>query len=112
VIGGRIARHTLTRRRAPLVDDGHGNRRRDWAAAVDVDLPGWAVDEAGATEDTTNRDGSSVAYILRGPFTADIETTDRAVLFGDVFEVTGVGRQPGPTALTSHTIVRLTRWEG
>jgi len=112
VIGGVVARHTLTRRRAPLVDDGRGNKSRDWAVAVDVDLPGWAVDEAGGAEDTTNRDGSSISYILRGPFTADIEATDRAVLFGEVFEVTGVGRQPGPSALTSHTVVRLTRWKG
>lgn len=113
MIGGRVARHTLTRVRAPLVDDGRGNQTRDWAHATETDLHGWAIDTGAAGEDTTNRDADSVEYVVRGPYAADIEATDRVRLFGALYEVEGgVLRQPGPSSRTSHTIVRLTRWEG
>lgn len=113
MIGGRVARHTLTIRRAPLVDDGRGNEVHDWEDSSDTESPGWAVDAGDTTEDLDNRDGSSVSYTCRGPIDADIVGSDRVVLFGDVFEVTGnILKQPGPTARTSHAIVRLTRWEG
>lgn len=113
MIGGRVARHVLTIRRAPLVEDGRGNEVRDWDQSEDHDSAGWAIDAGDTVEDVDNRDGSSVAYTCRGPFHADVLGSDRVVLFDDVFEVTGnVLKQPGPTARTSHVIVRLTRWEG
>lgn len=113
MIGGLVARHTITVVRAPLVDDGRGNRTRDWTAAVDLERPGWAIDSAGTAEDDTNRDGSSTEYTLRGPFAADVAATDRVRLFGDLYLIDGgVLRQPGPSPLTSHTILRLIRWEG
>lgn len=113
MISGVVARHTLTVRRAPLVDDGRGNMTRDWSASADHASAGWAVDAGDTTEDTVNRDGASVAYTCRGPWGADIAAGDRVVLFGELFEITGgVLQQPGPSPVTSHVIVKLTNWTG
>ena len=113
VIGGQVDRHSVIVRRAPLVDDGRGNEMPDWNAAVDIVSPGWAIDTSGSADDTANRDGASNTYTLRGPFAADVRATDRVVLFGEVFLISGsVQRQPGVTAMTSHTLVVLNRWEG
>lgn len=113
MISGVVARHTITVVRAPLVDDGRGNRARDWPNAAEHTLGGWAIDTGGTTEDESNRDGSSTEYLLRGPIEADVVATDRVRLFGALFHINGgVLLQPGPTALTSHAILRLTRWEG
>lgn len=113
MIGGLVARHTITVQRAPLVDDGRGNMTADWSAAAATLSPGWAIDAGDTTEDIANRDGASASYTLRGPWGSDVRGSDRVLLFGDVFEVVGeVLRQPGPTDATSHLIVRLTRWEG
>ncbi|WP_156759990.1 hypothetical protein [Microbacterium karelineae] len=113
MIGGQVDRNQIVRLRAPLVDDGRGNQARDWEKATETPLDGWAIDAGATGEDTTNRDGSSTAYTLRGPLEADIEATDRVRLFGETFHVDGgVGRQPGVTARTSHCIVQLIRWEG
>lgn len=113
MIGGVVARHTLTVHRAPLVDDDRGNLIPDWDAAASHTSTGWAVDAGDTSEDTRNRDGSSVTYTCRGPWGADILGSDRVALFGDVFEVFGsVLKQPGPTPRTSHVIVRLTNWAG
>jgi hypothetical protein len=113
VIGGAVARHRIDVIRAPLVDDGRGNKERDWANATERGLTGWAIDAGSTTEDEVNRDGSAVEYTIRGPFAADIAASDHVRLLGAVFEITGgILRQPGPSPLTSHTIIRLTRWEG
>lgn len=112
MIGGAVARHTVTIRRAPVRVE-RGNEVFDWAAAVDSSSAGWAVDESGSSEDEAHRNGASVSYVVRGPFDADVRHTDRVVLFGDVFVIAGgVRRQPGPTALTSHTVLTLTVWVG
>ncbi|MGO3844465.1 hypothetical protein [Agrococcus casei] len=113
MIAGAVARHTITIVRAPLVDDGRGNRTRDWTTAAELESTGWAIDAGSTSEDEANRDGSSTAYTLRGPLVADVTATDRVRLFGELFVIDGgVLRQPGPTPLTSHSIIRLERWEG
>lgn len=113
MIGGQVDRHEIIVRRAPLVDDGRGNMASDWGAAVDTPSGGWGIDASGSADDTANRDGASNTYTLRGPFAADVRSTDRVVLFGEVFVISGgVQRQPGVTPRTSHTLIVLTRWEG
>ena len=113
MIGGLVARHAITVVRAPLVDDGRGNKARDWANAAEAPSPGWAVDAGATLDDTTNRDGASTEYTLRGPLAADVLATDRVRLFGDLYLIDGaVLRQPGVSPATSHTIIRLIRWEG
>jgi hypothetical protein len=103
----------VTRKRAPLVDDGQGGFERDWSAAVSEPLGGWGVSAGGTEEDEERRDGSRVEYTVRGAFDADVLPSDRVVLFGDEFEIDGgVLRQPSPNGLADHTILRLKRWEG
>ncbi|MGK9222066.1 MULTISPECIES: hypothetical protein [unclassified Microbacterium] len=113
MIGGLVARHTITRKRPVMVSDGRGGQEPDYTTTTDVDLPGWAVDAGNTVQDLTNRDGDSIEWTLRGPFTADIDRRDLVTLFGQDYQIEGaVRRQPGPSALTSHTIVQLIRWEG
>lgn len=113
MIGGRVARHTIVVVRAPLVDDGRGNQARDWSQASEFESPGWAVDVGASGEDTVNRDGESIEYTIRGPFNADLLGSDRVRLLGGLYRVAGaVGRQPGVSAATSHSVARLVNWEG
>lgn len=113
MIGGLVARHSIDVLRAPLVDDGRGNMTRDWPNVKEHTVRGWAVDAGATLEDEANRDGAAAEYKLYGPFAADVEPTDRVRLFGSLFTIIGgVSRQPGPSPLTSHTILRLIRWEG
>lgn len=113
MIGGRVARHEIVVVRAPLVDDGRGNKARDWSLATETPSPGWAVDFGASGEDSVNRDGASIEYTIRGPFDADLLHTDRVRLLGGLYTVEGaVGRQPGVSAATSHSVARLVRWEG
>lgn len=108
-----VFRHTLTRLRASLVDDGHGNQESDWTAPDEQAIPAWAIDAGDTTADRTNRDGSSVSYTIRGPMDADVQAGDRFRWLTDVYTIDGaILRQPGPTARTSHCIVRLVKWEG
>lgn len=111
--GGLVARHTITRLRPARVDDGHGNLRSDWSAASSLSLVGFAVDVGASSEDLEHRDGDQAQLTLRGPVVADVEAGDRVVLSGVTYLVVGaVLRQPGPSPLTSHCIVQLSRWEG
>ena len=113
MIGGAVARHTIAVVRAPLVNDGRGNMTRDWSKASEHESKGWAIDAGPTAEDTTNRDGASIAYTLRGPFNADLLASDRVRLYGALYEVDGaVARQPGVSAATSHSVVSLVAWEG
>lgn len=115
MIGGRVARHTLTRLRGVVVDDGLGGTETDWTNPDELLIPGWAVDTGNTIEDLNRRDGSSVEYTVRGPLGADVSPGDRMRLpwDPDPFEVDGdVLRQPGPSVHTSHSIVRLRRWTG
>jgi len=108
-----VRRHTIGVLRAPLVDDGRGNQARDWSAAVEKPSYGWAIDSGSTDVDTENREGAAIEYTLRGPYGADVLASDRVRLMGGLYVVEGsVGRQPGVSALTSHSIVRLIAWEG
>lgn len=115
MIGGLTARHTLTRLRGVAVDDGQGGTETEWDDPDTLPIPGCAVDAGNTVEDLQHREGSSVEYTVRGPLNADVKPGDRMLLpwETDPFEVDGgVLRQPGPSDLTSHCIVRLKRWEG
>ena len=95
------------------MDDGHGNLERDWANAVTSSIGGWGVSTSETAEDTTRRDGTLVEYTIRGAYDADVEPSDRLILFGVEYEIDGgVLRQTSPTGLAAHTIVKLKRWDG
>lgn len=108
-----VQRHAIGVVRAPLVDDGRGNKRRDWAAAKEHESKGWGVDVGAGETDAVNRDGAAIEYTIRGPLDADVLPSDRVRLLGSLYLIDGpVSRQPGVTALTSHSVVRLIAWEG
>ena len=113
MIGGPVARHTVTVIRAQSTPDRRGDAERDWEHAARTGIPGWAVDAGDTADLTDGRTGSSASWTIRGPFNADVVPSDRIELLGVECDIDGeILRQPGPSALTSHTIIRLTRVEG
>lgn len=113
MIGGLVAQHTIGIVRAPIVDDGRGNETPDWSAAVTTPSAGWAIDAGNTAEDLNGRDSDTAEWTIRGPYAADVRPTDHVELLGVTCTIVGaVMRQPGPTSLTSHTILRLKRVDG
>lgn len=113
MISGLTTRHTIQRERPTMVADGRGGTEADFTGAPLVDLEGWGLDAGNTLRDAQNRDGALAAWTARGPFDADVQRHDRITVFGEQYQINGdVIRQPGPTALTSHTILLLIRWEG
>lgn len=113
MIAGVTARHTLQRERPNMVSDGRGGKEPDFVGVAKVDLPGWALDAGNSSRDAQNRDGALIAWTARGPYSADVERHDRITVMGEPYKIDGaVVRQPGPSALTSHTLLLLVRWEG
>lgn len=96
-----------------MVPDGRSGREASFQGVQKVDLHGWALDAGDTRRDAVNRDGALIQWTARGPFTADVERHDRITVFGERFQIDGgVIRQPGPTSLTSHTILSLAKWAG
>lgn len=106
-----FATQTLIRRRAPLVDDGHGNESPDWGHAADVPLPGWSIQPGTTAVDRVNRDGAKVAWTAFGPADADVLATDRFLVDGDEY-VTDGAPQRWATGILDHTVLYLVRWTG
>lgn len=108
MIGGLVARHTIQIVRAPVIDDGRGNETEDWPNAVDTPSKGWAIDAGDTTENQDGRDSTTAEWTLRGPYAAEVRSSDHVKVLGVECEIVGaVLRQPGPTPRTSHTILRL-----
>lgn len=85
---------TITRLRAPLVADDYSSEatRRDWDAAAEEPIEGFAIDPGTSVETSTvNRDQVATAPTLLylGAPAPDIVATDRLVLAGVTWEVTG-----------------------
>lgn len=113
MILGMVARHIIGVVRAPMVDDGRGNEKADWSKATTTPSEGWAIDAGNTVEDLDGRDSDTAEWTIRGPFDADVRPTDRIDLLGARCSIVGaVMRQPGPTDLTSHTILRLKQVTG
>jgi len=108
-----VFRHAVSRLRAGRMDNGHGGTEPDWATPDVVVIPGWAIDAGDTTLENTNREGTSVAYTIRGPMDADVRAGDRILWMGTTFDIDGdVVLQPGPSPTTSHCIIKLIRWAG
>ena len=109
---------TIIRRRAPLIQDAHGNEIRDWSDAVDVTIEGVSV-QPNSQEETSTALRTSVVtgWRVQSPPGADldIEPTDRVVVAGGVVcEVEGeVARWPDPlTGDIHHVEFTVKRREG
>lgn len=108
---------TITRVRAPLVDNAYGDPERDWGAAERTALTGWRLqpmDGARVTDaDTLPRDGLDIRRRAFGPAGADVLTTDRIEWEGATWRVEGdVSRWRSPTGALAHTELILARMEG
>lgn len=113
MIRGLVARHSIGVLRPVRVDDGRGGVESDFSGSVEVTLQGWALDAGPTIRDDVNREGVEIVWTARGPLLADVERFDKVLVFGEEFMIDGaVLRQPGPSSLTSHTILALKRWEG
>jgi hypothetical protein len=109
-----IFNQTLERLRVEMTTDRHGNDvPGDWDSAAAVPMKLWAIDAGDTSEDIESREGSVVEYTARKRGEADLRDSDRIRYRGTVYQIEGAIRfQPGPSRLTSHTIVRLRRAEG
>jgi hypothetical protein len=107
-------RHTVIVKRPVMVDDGRGNTVVDFTDATSTPSDGWAIDAGNTTEDNDGRDSDTAEYTIRGPFTADVLPFDHVLMLGlPEMEIVGaIMRQPGPTSLTSHTILQLKQVDG
>lgn len=112
---------SITRRRAPVTTDAHGNEVRDWTAAVDTVIDGVNVQPNAQNEtDTALRTAVTTAWRIQSAPGVDLDITadDRVVILdGDVpieCEVVGeVARWPHPvTGRTHHVEFTVERIEG
>lgn len=96
---------TVTRLRAPLVEDRFNDEVPDWDHAVSVDIAGWGVSQDATSEAfETGRDATVSDFTLYRQESADVLPTDRLVIRGKTCEVVGdpftwrspfTGWQPG-----------------
>lgn len=84
---------TVTRLRAPLVEDRYGSEVRDWDNATESAVTGCIVAPRHEGEDHEDgRQGVIVGFTVYAPAGADILATDRLTIRGDDHEVDG---EPG-----------------
>lgn len=114
-------RQSITRRRAPLIVDAHGNQVRDWASAESTVVDGVNVQPNAQHEtDSALRTAVTTAWRIHSAPGVDLDITadDRVVILdGDVpieCEVVGeVARWPHPvTGRTHHVELTVQRIEG
>lgn len=105
---------TVTRRRAPLADDGHGNTAPNWAGTiVDVSIEDCRVQPLSAEEVTENRFESNVTKRLLAPLGSDVTMLDRIVFAGLTYEVVGDPEsQRSPSGAAEHDEILLRRVTG
>lgn len=86
---------TITRVRAPLVEDRYGQQIRDWANAERVQLAGVALQPDSSSEEMGDRSVIITGWRLVGPRGANLDllATDRIEAAGVALEVDGkIGR--------------------
>jgi head-tail adaptor len=73
---------------ATTTTDRNGATSRSWTSPTLTDTTGWLAQNT-ATEDLNHRDGEISTWVLYLPADTTIAATDRVVLDGQTFEVTG-----------------------
>jgi hypothetical protein len=83
--------NTITRIRAPLIEDQYGVAagRRDWAHADELDVLGCDVQPIAGSKYTLDREAIVARWRLFAPDGADIVATDRIRSDGLVYEIDG-----------------------
>lgn len=108
-----IDNETFTRKRYPLIDDGHGGQYPDRSAEPEVLVIRGCDIQPGATqEDLQNRDGALVQWTVFAPGHPDVRATDDGEYRGVDYSVEGMPAPwPGSPAV-KHTVIMLKAWEG
>jgi hypothetical protein len=108
-----IDNFTITRKRYPLIDDGHGGQYSDRSVDPAVLVIRGCDAQPGATqEDLQNRDGSLIQWTVQAPGHPDVIATDDVELFGTDYAVDGKPAPwPGSPAV-KHLLILLKTWEG
>ena len=86
-LAGLLVR-TVTRLRAPVTVDSHGNEVRNWSTATSVTMNGWLAQRI-RDENNDNRDARISDWHLTVPTGSDITALDRVVIDGQTFELDG-----------------------
>jgi len=104
---------TVTRLRAPLLDDGYGNKYRDWPNAASVAVTSCRWQPLSSDEVLASRNGVELVARLLAPRDADIVPDDRVTFGGVTFEVDGEPlRHRSPSGVAAHAEVLLRRFDG
>lgn len=105
---------TITRLRAPLVEDEYGNQVPDWPAAEPgVPITGCRVQPERGGEYTIDREAIVTRWRLFAPDGADLLDTDRVRHGGVDYDIDGsIERWPSPTGALAHLEARLRKVEG
>jgi hypothetical protein len=107
-----FATQMVTRLRAAMVDDGHGNMVPDWTMPDTLAIDGCSVQPGASQEDLVNRDASLIEYTVWMPAGVDVLATDRITIAGrDPFEIDGEPER-WETGILDHVKVLLKRWVG
>jgi hypothetical protein len=111
-----IFNQPLVRLRAEATTDRYGNTvPGSWDDPERFAIGLWAIDAGDTSERIENRDSSVVDYTARrrGDISLALKTSDRVEWRGEAYTIVGdIRYQPGPSRLTSHSILRLRRAEG
>lgn len=112
-MGLSFFRDTVTIIRAPL-EKRHGSDYYDWNNATSHELEHVLVTAAGTSRDFAGRAESITdRRTLRANYDADIQTGDRVIYDGKIYEVSGeVFHTKSPTGRASSTRCTLQRWMG
>lgn len=108
-----FATQTVTRLRAPLVDDGHNNAVPNWSAATSTPITGCSVQPGSTDEVLENRDTTLIQWTVYAPSTADVLSSDRISYLGVEYEIDGQpAAWPSPSGALDHKVLLLKRWNG
>lgn len=100
----------VTRVRAPLADDGHGNDAPDWDNAATSTLSGCRFQPISVDEALEHRFEAHIEARLLGPSGMDVTFLDRITYGGVTYEVVGPPMSNrSPTGAAAHTELLLRR---
>lgn len=101
---------TVTRLRASLAADGHGNMAPDWTSPASVSITGCRLQPLSSEEIMENRFESDVRFRLLAPYGSDVTFLDRVTVGSTTYEVAGAPlshNSPSGAAQHDEILLRL-----
>jgi hypothetical protein len=114
MILGVFANDTITRRRYPVANDGHGNLETDRSAEPDtLVIEGCSGQPGASDEDLVGRNAQLIQHTIYAPPGVDIVASDDVLYKGTVYGVDGDPAHPdNGLGFLDHTVILLKTWEG